>query len=136
KGYKQSTALSESYVKRLEAEGRSAEANKARLGGLKQAYSNMEAQYKAQTNELDRIKTASGATSDAYKRQQVRVNETATSMAKLKSETNELDSAMNKANASAFTKMLDSAKSKLGLVRDEEKKTSDETKHFAIGYVI
>ncbi|WP_436684529.1 NlpC/P60 family protein [Lactiplantibacillus plantarum] len=136
KGYKQSTALSESYVKRLEAEGKSAEANKARLGGLKQAYSNMESQYKAQTNELERIKTASGATSDAYKRQQVRVNETATSMAKLKSETNELDSAMNKANASAFTKMLDSAKSKLGLVRDEEKKTKDETKHFAIGAAI
>lgn len=136
KGYKQSTALSESYVKRLEAEGKSVEANKARLGGLKQAYSNMEAQYKAQTNELDRIKTASGATSDAYKRQQVRVNETATSMAKLKSETNELDSAMNKAKPTAFTRMLDSAKSKLGLVRDEEKKTNGETKHFALGYVI
>ncbi|OUS98393.1 Gamma-DL-glutamyl hydrolase [Lactiplantibacillus plantarum] len=136
KGYKQSTALSESYVKRLEAEGRSAEANKAKLGGLKQAYSNMEAQYKAQTSELERIKTASGATSDAYKRQQVRVNETATSMAKLKSETNELDSALKKSNASAFTKMLDSAKSKLGMVRSEEKKTNDETKHFAIGSAI
>lgn len=136
RGYKQSTALSESYVKRLEAEGKSAEANKARLGGLKQAYSNMEAQYKAQTNELERIKNASGATSDAYKRQQVRVNETATSMAKLKSETNELDSAMKKSNASGFTRMLDSAKSKLGLVRDEEKKTKDDTKHFAIGAAI
>lgn len=136
KGYKQITALSESYVKRLEAEGRSAEANKAKLGGLKQAYSNMEAQYKAQTSELERIKTASGATSDAYKRQQVRVNETATAMAKLKSETNELDSAINKAKPTAFTRMLDSAKSKLGLVRDEEKKTKDETKHFAIGAAI
>ncbi|SJM48932.1 Phage tail length tape-measure protein [Pediococcus acidilactici] len=136
KGYKQITAVSESYVKRLEAEGRSAEANKARLSGLKQAYSNMEAQYKAQTNELERIKNASGATSDAYKRQQVRVNETATSMAKLKSETNELGSAMNKAKPTAFTRMLDSAKSKLGLVRDEEKKTKDETKHFAIGAAI
>ncbi len=136
KGYKQSTALSESYVKRLEAEGRSAEANKARLSGLKQAYSNMEAQYKAQTSELERIKTASGATSDAYKRQKVRINETATAMAKLKSETNELDSAINKAKPTAFTRMLDSAKSKLGLVRDEEKKTKDETKHFAIGAAI
>ncbi|MCK8474058.1 NlpC/P60 family protein [Lactiplantibacillus plantarum] len=136
KGYKQSTALSKSYVERLESEGKQEEANKARLGGLKQAYSNMESQYKAQTNELDRIKTASGDTSDAYKRQQVRVNETATSMARLKSETNELDSAMNKAKPTAFTRMLDSAKSKLGLVRDEEKKTNDETKHFALGYVI
>lgn len=136
KGYKQITAVSESYVKRLEAEGRSAEANKAKLSGLKQAYSNMEAQYRAQTSELERIKNASGATSDAYKRQQVRVNETATSMAKLKSETNELDSSMKKSNASGFTKMLDSAKHKLGLVRDEEKKTKDDTKHFAIGAAI
>ncbi|MEE6751160.1 NlpC/P60 family protein [Pediococcus acidilactici] len=136
KGYKQITAVSESYVKRLEAEGKSAEANKARLSGLKQAYANMEAQYKAQTNELERIKNASGATSDAYKRQQVRVNETATAMAKLKGETNELDSALNKAKPTAFTRMLDSAKSKLGLVREEEKKTKDETKHFAIGAAI
>ncbi|RDG22038.1 peptidase M23, partial [Lactiplantibacillus plantarum] len=95
-----------------------------------------EAQYKAQTSELERIKNASGATSDAYKRQQVRVNETATSMAKLKSETNELDSAMKRSNAGAFTRMLDSAKSKLGLVRDEEKKTNNDTKHFAIGAAI
>ncbi|AYC70899.1 NlpC/P60 family protein [Lactiplantibacillus plantarum] len=136
KGYKQSTALSKSYVERLEAEGKQEDANKARLSGLKQAYSNIEAQYKTQSDELDKIRKASGDTSDAYKRQQVRVNETATAMAKLKSETNELDSAMNKAKPTAFTRMLDSAKSKLGLVRDEEKRTNDETKHFALGYVI
>ncbi|MEK2460683.1 NlpC/P60 family protein [Lactiplantibacillus plantarum] len=136
KGYKQSTALSESYVKRLEAEGKQEDANKARLSGLKQAYSNIQAQYKTQSDELDKIRKASGDTSDAYKLQQLRVNETATSMAKLKSETNELDSAMNKAKPTAFTRMLDSAKSKLGLVRDEEKKTNNETKHFALGYVI
>lgn len=136
KGYKQSTALSKSYVERLEAEGKQEEANKAKLSGLKQAYSNMEAQYKTQSDELDKIRKASGDTSDAYKRQQVRVNETATAMAKLNSETNELDSSMNKAKPTAFTRMLDSAKSKLGLVRDEEKKTNDETKHFAIGAAI
>ncbi|WP_353726322.1 NlpC/P60 family protein [Lactiplantibacillus plantarum] len=136
KGYKQSTALSESYVKRLEAEGKQEDANKARLSGLKQAYSNIQAQYKTQSDELEKIKKASGDTSEAYKLQQTRVNQTATAMAKLESKTNELDSAMNKAKPTAFTRMLDSAKSKLGLVRDEEKKTNDETKHFALGYVI
>lgn len=120
KGYKQSTALSESYVKRLEAEGRSAEANKAKLGGLKQAYSNMEAQYKAQTSELERIKTASGATSDAYKRQQVRVNETATSMAKLKTSQNELVKSMEK-EPHGF---MSGVRSKLDSVDDKAKKTS------------
>ena len=120
KGYKQSTALSESYVKRLEAEGRSAEANKAKLGGLKQAYSNMEAQYKAQTNELERIKTASGATSDAYKRQQVRVNETATAMAKAKTSQRELVKAMEK-EPHAF---MHGVRSKLDSIDDKAKKTS------------
>lgn len=120
KGYKQSTALSESYVKRLEAEGRSAEANKAKLGGLKQAYSNMEAQYKAQTSELERIKNASGATSDAYKRQQVRVNETATAMAKAKTSQKELVKAMEK-EPHGF---MSGVRSKLDSVDDKAKKTS------------
>ncbi|WP_367376433.1 tape measure protein [Lactiplantibacillus pentosus] len=120
KGYKQSTALSKSYVERLEAEGRSAEANKAKLSGLKQAYSNMEAQYKAQTNELDRIKTASGATSDAYKRQQTRVNETATAMAKAKTSQNELLKAMKK-EPHAF---MHGVRSKLDSIDDKAKKTS------------
>ncbi len=120
KGYKQSTALSESYVKRLEAEGKSAEANKARLGGLKQAYSNMEAQYKAQTSELERIKNASGATSDAYKRQQVRVNEIATSMAKAKTSQKELVKAMEK-EPHGF---MSGVRSKLDSVDDKAKKTS------------
>ncbi|WP_436649241.1 tape measure protein [Lactiplantibacillus plantarum] len=120
KGYKQSTALSKSYVERLEAEGKSAEANKAKLSGLKQAYSNMESQYKAQTNELERIKTASGATSDAYKRQQVRVNETATSMAKAKTSQKELVKAMEK-EPHAF---MHGVRSKLDSIDDKAKKTS------------
>lgn len=120
KGYKQSTALSKSYVERLEAEGKSAEANKAKLSGLKQAYSNMESQYKAQTNELERIKTASGATSDAYKRQQVRVNETATAMAKAKTSQNELLKSMEK-EPHAF---MHGVRSKLDSIDDKAKKTS------------
>ncbi|WP_439847673.1 NlpC/P60 family protein, partial [Lactiplantibacillus plantarum] len=107
-------------MKRLEAEGKSAEANKARLGGLKQAYSNMEAQYKAQTSELERIKTASGATSDAYKRQQVRVNETATAMAKAKTSQNELVKAMEK-EPHGF---MSGVRSKLDSIDDKAKKTS------------
>ncbi|MCG0557063.1 NlpC/P60 family protein [Lactiplantibacillus plantarum] len=120
KGYKQSTALSESYVKRLEAEGKSAEANKAKLGGLKQAYSNMEAQYKTQSDELDRIRKASGDTSDAYKLQQTRVNQTATSMAKLKTSQNELVKSMEK-EPHGF---MSGVRSKLDSVDDKAKKTS------------
>ncbi|WP_046870659.1 phage tail tape measure protein [Pediococcus damnosus] len=122
KGYKQSTALSESYVKRLEAEGRSAEANKAKLDGLKQAYSNMDTQYKAQTSELERIKTASGATSDAYKRQQVRVNDTAAAMAKQKSEVTEL------------TVKYGTMSDKMAKLSDKASITKDKLKTFAGGF--
>ncbi|MGA3358365.1 tape measure protein [Lactiplantibacillus pentosus] len=120
KGYKQSTALSKSYVERLEAEGKQDDANKARLSGLKQAYSNMEAQYKTQSDELDRIRKASGATSDAYKRQQVRVNETATAMAKAKTSQRELVKAMEK-EPHAF---MHGVRSKLDSIDDKAKKTS------------
>ncbi|WP_285298034.1 NlpC/P60 family protein [Lactiplantibacillus plantarum] len=120
KGYKQSTALSESYVKRLEAEGKQEDANKARLSGLKQAYSNIQAQYKTQSDELDKIRKASGDTSDAYKRQQVRVNETATAMAKAKTSQNELVKAMEK-EPHGF---MHGVRSKLDGIDDKAKKTS------------
>ena len=120
KGYKQSTALSESYVKRLEAEGKQEDANKARLSGLKQAYSNIQAQYKTQTDELDKIKKASGETSDAYKLQQTRVNETATAMAKAKTSQNELIKAMEKQPH----EFMSSVRSKLDSIDDKAKKTS------------
>lgn len=80
----------------------------------------MEAQYKAQTSELERIRTASGATSDAYKRQQVRVNETATSMAKAKTSQNELLKSMEK-EPHAF---MHGVRSKLDSIDDKAKKTS------------
>ncbi|MGA3366853.1 tape measure protein [Lactiplantibacillus pentosus] len=120
KGYKQSTALSKSYVERLEAEGKQDDANKARLSGLKQAYSNIEAQYKTQSDELDKIRKASGDTSDAYKRQQVRVNETATAMAKAKTSQNELLKSMEK-EPHAF---MHGVRSKLDSIDDKAKKTS------------
>lgn len=120
KGYKQSTALSKSYVERLEAEGKQEDANKARLSGLKQAYSNIEAQYKTQSDELDKIRKASGATSDAYKRQQVRVNETATAMAKAKTSQSELLKAMEK-EPHGF---MHGVRSKLDSIDDKAKKTS------------
>ncbi|MGY5269544.1 NlpC/P60 family protein [Lactiplantibacillus plantarum] len=120
KGYKQSTALSKSYVERLEAEGKQEDANKARLSGLKQAYSNIQAQYKTQSDELEKIRKASGDTSDAYKRQQTRVNETATAMAKAKTSQNELLKAMEK-EPHGF---MHGVRSKLDSVDDKAKKTS------------
>ncbi|WP_338714142.1 NlpC/P60 family protein [Lactiplantibacillus plantarum] len=120
KGYKQSTALSKSYVERLEAEGKQEDANKARLSGLKQAYANIQAQYKTQSDELDKIRKSSGETSEAYKLQQTRVNQTATAMAKAKTSQNELLKAMEK-EPHAF---MHGVRSKLDSIDDKAKKTS------------
>lgn len=86
KGYKQSTNASKAYTDRLEAEGKQAEAGKAKLAGLKQSYANLYAQLKLQKDELTKVASESGLTSEKYAKQKVRVEETTTAMAKQKSE--------------------------------------------------
>ncbi|WP_285213564.1 phage tail tape measure protein [Lactiplantibacillus plantarum] len=86
KGYKQSTNASKAYTDRLEAEGKQAEAGKAKLAGLKQSYANLYAQLKLQKDELTKVASESGVTSEKYAKQKVRVEETTTAMAKQKSE--------------------------------------------------
>lgn len=103
--YKQITTISSSYVERLKAEGKQQEANKAQMTGYKDSISNLNKQLSAQEKELERVATASGKDSSAYKTQVTRVNETATALAKTKTSMTELDSAMKKANPSVFTRI-------------------------------
>ncbi|WP_072566906.1 phage tail tape measure protein [Lactiplantibacillus plantarum] len=86
KGYKQNVSASKAYTERLEAEGKQAEAGKAKLAGLKQSYANLYAQLKLQKDELTKVASESGLTSEKYAKQKVRVEETTTAMAKQKSE--------------------------------------------------
>ena len=83
--YRSLNEVNSSYVKRLEAEGKGYEASVAKLNNYKTSLSNLSKQQQIQKDELKRIAEESGITSNAYKKQQVRVNETATSMAKLTS---------------------------------------------------
>ncbi|KRM95954.1 phage tail tape mesure [Liquorilactobacillus aquaticus DSM 21051] len=120
KGYRQSNELSKSFVERLQAEGKAEEANRAKMSGLKQSLSNLSSQYSKQQEELKRVASESGATSDAYKRQQVRLNETGTAMAKTKTEMNELRESMNKKPSS----FMDGIKGRLTDVNEKAEKTS------------
>lgn len=90
KGYKQSTALSKSYVERLEAEGKQAEAGKTKLSGLKKSYANLYAQLKLQKDELAKVASESGLASEKYVKQKAKVEETTAAMAKQKSEVAQL----------------------------------------------
>lgn len=110
---------SNAYVGRLEAEGKHEEANKAKLSGLSREYDKLNEVYKIQSNELSKIVSEAGKSSEAYRRQKIRVDETATSLAKTKSEMSGLSSEMKKANPSIFDKI----KTKLIGVKDEAKET-------------
>ena len=110
---------SNAYVGRLEAEGKHEEANKAKLSGLSREYDKLNEVYKIQSNELSKIASEAGKSSEAYRRQKMRVDETATSLAKTKSEMSGLSSEMKKANPTIFDKI----KTKLVGVKDEAKET-------------
>lgn len=110
---------SNAYVGRLEAEGKHEEANKAKLSGLSREYDKLNEVYKIQSNELSKIASEAGKSSEAYRRQKIRVDETATSLAKTKSEMSGLSSEMKKANPSIFDKI----KSKIIGVKSEAKET-------------
>lgn len=110
---------SNAYVGRLEAEGKHEEANKAKLSGLSREYDKLNEVYKIQSNELSKIALEAGKSSEAYRRQKIRVDETATSLAKTKSEMSGLSSEMKKANPTIFDRM----KAKITGVNGEAKKT-------------
>jgi len=108
KALKQITETSQSYVTRLQAEGREEEANKVKMNGLKSSYSEMQSLYEKQTSELQRIASESGKTSDAYHKQEIRLNDVATQMARTKSEMSGLSGETQKVSESPFKRLWSS----------------------------
>ncbi|MCT3436762.1 phage tail protein [Limosilactobacillus fermentum] len=104
--YQLNASASQSYIARLEAEGRTDKAQEERLKSLRSSYKNLQEQQKAQEAELERIAETSGKTSEAYKIQQTRLNETATSVAKAKAEFTQLDSSLNPNRLTRFRQGL------------------------------
>lgn len=95
----------QAYVTRLEAEGKQQEANKTKMEGYKSSITNLNEQLSKQSAELDKIASASGKDSDAWRTQKTRVDETATSLAKAKSSMTGLQTEMDKANPSMFSRI-------------------------------
>ena len=73
--------VSESYVKKLQAEGNVNQANTEKLRSMREQYSQMSGIYAKQQSELSRIASESGKASDAYAKQAIRVNELGAKMA-------------------------------------------------------
>lgn len=84
KSYREQNELSESRVKRLQAEGKEDEATSARIQGLKGTISNLSKQYEIQESMLKKVAQENGVTSEAYAKQRMRLDETATALANAK----------------------------------------------------
>lgn len=129
KHYRESISLNKSYVDRLESEGKTYLANKARVSGYRNSIANLTKQYEAQSKELNRIASESGKTSSAYKVQQTRVNETATAINKAKSAVSGLESENKKLNPSIWDKI----KSKISGVNEKAVETHKTLKEVFMG---
>ncbi|MHA6973937.1 tape measure protein [Levilactobacillus brevis] len=136
KSFKSVNAVTNSYVERLQAEGKEAEAQKAKLGGLRDSVANLGKQYKVQSDELARIKRESGEASDAYKQQEIRLNKTAATLAKTTKEQAELNKAFKSQNMGFFGRSLETIKGKLGGVKKESKETGESVKHIGMGFAL
>lgn len=134
KGYKEATQLSQSYIARLDAEGKTDEANKAKLDSYRNSVEHFTKQLQIQQTELSKVATASGKDSDAYREQEIRVNKTATSLANAKKQLSDLSTSLERPKPMGF---LDKIKAQLHGTENAAKETktsiSDIVKGSAIG---
>lgn len=75
KELKHGTDMTDARVKALEAEGKSEEANKVKIQGLKDTQENYTKQLKIQQDELKSLSDTGDKSSDSYKRQALRVEQ-------------------------------------------------------------
>lgn len=108
--FKQQNEVSETYIKRLQAEGKESEANEEKAKHLKSSIENLTKQYKTQEDMLQKVAAESGKTSSEYLLQKKRLDETATSLANAKNEQEKLNEEFRKANPTFFDKIRAKAK--------------------------
>lgn len=107
---KRQNEASETYIKRLQAEGRESEVNAEKSKHLKNSIENLTNQYKIQENMLEKVAAESGKTSEKYLLQKKRLDETATSLAHARNEQEKLNEEFRKANPTFFDKIRAKAK--------------------------
>ncbi|MCK8606168.1 tape measure protein [Leuconostoc citreum] len=84
KELKHNQDMTDARVRSLQAEGREDEAKKVKLEGLKTATENLTKQYEIQKTELNQLGEAGDKSSDAYKRQALRVEQMGAKLAESK----------------------------------------------------
>lgn len=94
--YRSSTETTRNYVARLKAEHNEYQASQVKMNSYRSSLTNLTQQLKKQEDELKRVAAESGKSSDAYRRQENRVNKTGKSLAELKNKQAEVRSEFNK----------------------------------------
>ena len=124
--FRQQNEVSETYIKRLQAEGKENEANAEKSKHLKSSIENLTNQYKIQENMLEKVAAESGKTSDEYLLQKKRLDETATSLAHAKTNMDKLNDeiAESERNSSLIHRLKDSFVGLSKKVDDTSEKTS------------
>lgn len=124
--FKQQNEVSETYIKRLQAEGKESEANEEKAKHLKSSIENLTKQYKTQEDMLQKVATESGKTSSEYLLQKKRLDETATSLAHAKTNMDKLNDeiAESERNSSLIHRLKDSFVGLNKKVDDTSEKTS------------
>lgn len=124
--FKQQNEVSETYIKRLQAEGKESEANEEKAKHLKGSIENLTKQYKIQEEMLQKVAAKSGKTSSEYLLQKKRLDETATSLAHAKTNMDKLNDeiAESERNSSLIHRLKDSFIGLNKKVDDTSEKTS------------
>lgn len=124
--FKQQNEVSETYIKRLQAEGKESEANEEKAKHLKGSIENLTKQYKIQEDMLQKVADKSGKTSSEYLVQKKRLDETATSLAHAKTNMDKLNDeiAESERNSSLIHRLKDSFVGLNKKVDDTADKTS------------
>lgn len=124
--FRQQNEVSETYIKRLQAEGKESEANEEKAKHLKGSIENLTKQYEIQEDMLKKIADKSGKTSNEYLLQKKRLDETATSLAHAKTNMDKLNDeiAESERNSSLIHRLKDSFVGLNKKVDDTSEKTS------------
>ena len=109
KGIDQAKAATESYIKLLDSEGKTYQANKERVKTYQSAIGELSSKQKGLEEQLNRTALATGKSSTAFQAQLVKVNQNATEINKYKGAIAQANAEMHKTNPS----ILDRVKSKL-----------------------
>ncbi|WP_338201693.1 phage tail tape measure protein [Lactobacillus rizhaonensis] len=96
KEYKSTTEVTKNYVARLKAEHNEFQASKVQMRSYKSSLTNLNEQLTKQRIELKRVADESGKNSEAYRKQENRVNKTGKSLADLKNNQKAVRAEFNK----------------------------------------